>query len=549
MSKRGADHQLTKDQDDSDDDRHGPVEVPKEASADVMATRKIAKPKSRKRPTSGVSSPGIFANLAAKPVSLPASTTQFTFGKPAVTANNDSDIHLKKRGLNKSFIDAVIKSVDNNPFGNLSPLFDEYRQHFSSIEKKPAEEQPTSNAVVSEVNPQQQKSQDSSSFVTEKPASSEKEDKEKPLVPPGAPRFGFSAPALGSSFQFNSSAFTPKGSFGEKSATEAEAKEKETSSNQTATGTAATTTNQFSFNTAANPFAFAKKENEESKPLTPVFSFSTTMASADASKEAKQTHETKDSKSEESKPSNNEKSENAVEPAKGNTMSFSWTPDKPIKFDTPEKKFTFTNPLSSKKLPASSDVKPPSAAAVGFSFGTTTNPFSFAAPKSSFPTSSTPASVGAEKSEETSNGNKSEQEEKENGNDETRSNDSLVSGKGKGEENEDSVFETRAKIYRFDATSKSYSDIGIGPLKINVDRDTGSARILARVEGSGKLLLNVRLCQDFEYSLAGKKDVKVPAASTDGKSIEMYLIRVKEPSTAEKLLAELNEKKVSKSEN
>lgn len=40
MSKRGADHQLTKDQDDSDDDRHGPVEVPKEASADVMATRK-----------------------------------------------------------------------------------------------------------------------------------------------------------------------------------------------------------------------------------------------------------------------------------------------------------------------------------------------------------------------------------------------------------------------------------------------------------------------------------------------------------------------------
>ncbi|KAK9478343.1 hypothetical protein V1514DRAFT_352323 [Lipomyces japonicus] len=74
MKKRVSENQITKDNHDrdrefdDDDDRHGPTEVPEEATADVLAKRKIARPRSRR--TNGTGS-----NIG--------SGSQFSFGSPS----------------------------------------------------------------------------------------------------------------------------------------------------------------------------------------------------------------------------------------------------------------------------------------------------------------------------------------------------------------------------------------------------------------------------------------------------------------------------------
>ncbi|EPX71977.1 nucleoporin Nup61 [Schizosaccharomyces octosporus yFS286] len=514
MSKRGADHQLTKDQDESDDDRSGSVELATEAPADVIASRKIAKPKTRKRPA-GISQPGgLFSGLAkadpAKPVASP-----FTFEKPTnmVSSTDKYETLLKKRGLNKAFLDSVQKSIENDPFGNLSILMDEYKKHLESIESSVLDSSRTQNDTsksASEAESVKTTQIDSGKSLNDNevaPKNISAKPSGSTLPVPGAPRFGFSAPDLSKSFQFNPSSLTPTGPLAafNKEITKPNEEKSSTFGSETQTKT---------------PFSFGQKSS-----FNPTFSFQKTSQEQGEKKP--------------SNDSNNENKEEDTTQKKG--FNFSWDPSKPIKFEAPEKKFTFTNPLSAKKPAPTPEVKPPNAASIGFSFGTNPNPFSFAAKP--------PASVNNEgttddKNEEEQTEAADEDKEEDKKDDEKQDN-SLAASKGQGEENEDSIFETRAKLYRFNPTTKSYADIGLGPLRLNVDRTTNAARLLARVDGNGKLLLNVRLCKDFEYKLAGEKALTVPAASDDGKGLVTYLIRVKEKGTAEQLLKNLNERKAT----
>ncbi|EPY49852.1 nucleoporin Nup61 [Schizosaccharomyces cryophilus OY26] len=516
MSKRGADHQITKDQDESDDDRSGSVELATEASADVIASRKIAKPKTRKRPAGMSQQAGLFSGLA-KPEAAKSVASPFTFGKPTNVASSTDkyDTLLKKRGLNKAFLGSVQKSLENDPFGNLSVLMEEYKKHLFSIESSvsSADKDKLQNEAVkpsSEAESVKSSQMDSSKSPKDNEVKPSETTSTKPsestLPVPGAPRFGFSAPDLSKSFQFNPSSLTPTGPLAafnkEISKPDEEKKLPFGSEAQT-----------------KNPFSFGQKPS-----FTPTFSFQKTSQ-----------------EQQEKKPSTNLSTENKEEEdAEKKGFNFSWDPSKPIKFEAPEKKFTFTNPLSAKKPTPTPEVNPPSAASIGFSFGTNPNPFSFAA--------KSPASVNNEagsdkKNEEEQQSETVEDDKEEDKKIEERQDSSLAISKGQGEENEDSIFETRAKLYLFNSTTKSYTDIGLGPLKLNVDRTTNAARLLARVDGNGKLLLNVRLCKDFEYKMAGEKALTVPAASEDGKALVTYLVRVKEKNTAEQLVKNLNEKK------
>ncbi|WBW75353.1 nucleoporin Nup61 [Schizosaccharomyces osmophilus] len=516
MSKRGADHQLTKDQDESDDDRSGSVELATEASADVIAARKIAKPKTRKR-TAGMSQQGGLFSGLAKPESGKPVASPFAFDKQAnvVSSTNKYETLLKKRGLNKAFLDSVQKSLENDPFGNLSILMEEYKKHLGSIEssvssvdlnKAQNESMPTSEAEsVKSSQMDFSKSSNDNEVATENTST---KPSESTLPVPGAPRFGFSAPDLSKSFQFNPSSLTPTGPLAafNKEITKPNEEKKSAFGSETQ---------------AKTPFSFGQKSS-----FTPTFSFQKTSQEQG-----------------EKKPSTDLSSENKEEnDTQKKGLNFSWDPSKPIKFEAPEKKFTFTNPLSAKKPAPTPEVNPPNAASIGFSFGTNPNPFSFAAKP---PASVNNEGTTDEKNEGVEQPETAEEGKEEDKKDEEKQDNSLVVSKGQGEENEDSIFETRAKLYRFNSTSKSYTDIGLGPLKLNVDRTSNAARLLARVDGNGKLLLNVRLCKDFEYKLAGDKALTVPAASDDGKGLVTYLIRVKEKGTAEQLLKNLNEKKAT----
>ncbi|EEB09106.1 nucleoporin Nup61 [Schizosaccharomyces japonicus yFS275] len=488
MAKRGAEHQITKDSEESDDDRHGPAEIPTEASAEVLASRKIARPKSRKKTgATPTTAGGLFSNFLKNQSAPSTASSTKVEAKPTTVSNADYDVYLKKRGLNKCFVDAVTKSVENDAFADLAPLFSEYKKHWSSI---------SSASITSKRN----------EISTSVPA------------PIATPKFAFSTPVAPATT--NTFSFGLNGASNRKTTEEAAKAKLPSVSSASSTSTAAAPS--FSFGATTKPsFSFSATSSEKPKEQTIT------------------KHEGKEV--EPAAVSNSENTPSKTEQA--DSANFSWSADKPIKFNTPDKPFTFTNPLSAKKSPLA-DTKPMAFQSLGFSFGTNVKP-AFSFNKTAEKSEEKPA---AEKqSTEAKEEPKQEAEEKQDNESESssaaRTNDDLVAGKGEGEENEDSVINTRAKIYRFDKESKAYKDVGLGPLKINVDKDTGAARVIVRVDGSGKVLLNVRLCKDFKYEMAGKKEVKLPAASADGKSLDTYLIRVKEPSVAEELLNKLNKHK------
>ncbi|GAO49903.1 hypothetical protein SAICODRAFT_21871 [Saitoella complicata NRRL Y-17804] len=285
-----------------------------------------------------------------------------------------------------------------------------------------------------------------------------------------------------------------------------------------------------------------------------------------------------------------------AKPAAASPASFAWTPDRGIKFGSPsaaggvENKdekpsttpvFGFSNPLASPTTssfgaaPGASDAeKKPAPASTGFGFGfgagtgaasvpsfgsktsfgttsfggssfgassfgsaapapaagaTTAPVFSFSAP--------TPAPAAA-----TAEAAKEGEEEDAPISAEARTNDELVDGKGEGEENEDTVHSVRGKIFKKNDEG-GWSEIGVGLIKINVDKETNKARVLGRIQGSGKLIINVRLQARLPYTLLNKTNIQVPSP-IEGGVVESYLIRVK-AENAEPLLEAMKEHKGS----
>ncbi|KAG5518252.1 hypothetical protein PMAC_003048 [Pneumocystis sp. 'macacae'] len=234
------------------------------------------------------------------------------------------------------------------------------------------------------------------------------------------------------------------------------------------------------------------------------------------------------------------------------SSNFSWTPDKGIKFAASPSKnvsntmdkppiFQFMNPLSTRNLNNEDISQHKSNESIGFEFGSKTNTgFSFGQ-------SSTINSAFADfqqkntSASETVDDNMFPQE--------PRTNDHLIAGKGEGEENEDVIFTAKAKIYKYIIKENRFSDLGIGILKLNVDKDTLRARVLARLEGSGKVILNVGLQKDFQYLTTGKKSVKIPAIPKEGMGIDTYLVRVRDEETSKELADLLESKKLAKQTN
>ncbi|QSL65074.1 hypothetical protein MERGE_002379 [Pneumocystis wakefieldiae] len=248
-------------------------------------------------------------------------------------------------------------------------------------------------------------------------------------------------------------------------------------------------------------------------------------------------------------------------PSKDISSDFSWTPNKGIKFaaspsnnnndnnnsdnndnnnNTADKtpKFQFLNPLSARKFVNENITQHKPSESVGFEFGNKTNSgFSFGQFSTFSPTFT---------NFEQKNVSTSETTEDDAFPQEPRTNDSLIAAKGEGEENEDTIFTTKAKIYKYFVKENRFSDLGIGILKLNIDKDTSKARVLARLEGSGRVIINIALQKDFQYLITGKKSVKIPAVSSEGTGIDTYLVRVRDEEISKELRDLLESKKLGK---
>jgi hypothetical protein len=107
---------------------------------------------------------------------------------------------------------------------------------------------------------------------------------------------------------------------------------------------------------------------------------------------------------------------------------------------------------------------------------------------------------------------------------------------GVGEEDENSLSEQRCKLFIFEK-EKGWTDLGVAIFKINQRKDDADkSRILARAEGSGRILINswINVNTVCEHAV-GKREFNLLCVQ-DGRPAR-YLVRVKEPDEA-RLLAE-----------
>ncbi|KAG7816659.1 hypothetical protein KL928_004701 [Ogataea angusta] len=549
---------------DSDEDV---FEGAKRASADVMASRPIAKLKPRLKAANG-SKPepkigGAFGFLGASATeqsSQPANT--FAFSKSTEEVVSDQPTQLKS--LNALFLEAVNNAIQKNPIADLRPILSKYSEYYdkvvnNKIAVKKAEV-PKVEVKVGEVKNPQFK------FGDSKPAESEEEE-EKPVeikgpafkldTLPKSKNYGFKfgqAPPpdsdsdddvkiegpkfqLAGGTQIKDDVFKlpkkeeqkeeqkedkPAFSFGQKDTKEAP----KFSFGQTSAPA-------FSFGSQPEPAEKQEKPEPAEKPAEkPAFSF--------ADKPAFSFNMPKENK-EEQKPEQKVEQNSEQKPEQKPAFTFGSS-----------SAFSFTKPSETK--PADSEPAKPafsfSAPSNGFNFSSqpaqkpaASNPFNFAsASQDTAPAASTfNFNFSAPKPEENKDTAANDEEEVQN--EDVKGDFAVVKLTQKvetktGEENETVLYTKKSKVLKFDAADKAdpYKSIGLGELKVLKNTETGKSRILVRSEGSMNVLLNVAILKDVKYELIGKgNSMRIPTFSPDGK-LETYIARVKTADDGKNLL-------------
>lgn len=115
----------------------------------------------------------------------------------------------------------------------------------------------------------------------------------------------------------------------------------------------------------------------------------------------------------------------------------------------------------------------------------------------------------------------------------------LMSGRV-GEEDENVVYEVRAKATSMDSQAKEFVSRGVGPLRILKHRTTGQPRALLRADPGGRIALNSGLMKQGKYKNIGANTVSGPFADSKG-MVGAWRLRVKTADEATQLLQALEE--------
>jgi hypothetical protein len=103
-----------------------------------------------------------------------------------------------------------------------------------------------------------------------------------------------------------------------------------------------------------------------------------------------------------------------------------------------------------------------------------------------------------------------------------------------GEEQEDTIFINRCKLFLWRSESSSWVERGLGPIKLNVkrrdpdDEDENpkpSARFVMRAAATHRVVLNARIFKEMQMTLKEKEKRLTFSAPMDGKLVP-HMIRV-----------------------
>ncbi|XP_065211023.1 ran-binding protein 3 isoform X2 [Planococcus citri] len=104
-----------------------------------------------------------------------------------------------------------------------------------------------------------------------------------------------------------------------------------------------------------------------------------------------------------------------------------------------------------------------------------------------------------------------------------------------GEEDEQNVLQINCKLFAFDNASSSWAERGRGTLRVN-DKETSegrNSRLVMRLLGNLRLVLNTKIWSDMSVEHVSKKSVRLTAIDNDGQ-VRIYLVMAS-PKDSEQL--------------
>jgi len=92
-------------------------------------------------------------------------------------------------------------------------------------------------------------------------------------------------------------------------------------------------------------------------------------------------------------------------------------------------------------------------------------------------------------------------------------------------------------------TANPWRERGVGVLRLNKATDGSSARLLMRVEGSLKLILNMKLFSQIKPEKAGDKQIRFIGPDHQTNELKTFLVRVSKPEVVAELIQVIDKNK------
>ncbi|EIN11692.1 hypothetical protein PUNSTDRAFT_141970 [Punctularia strigosozonata HHB-11173 SS5] len=465
------------------------------------------------------------------PASAFPSTSTSASATPASSTSTSKDeeaalkLYKSLRGINVSLLSAISKAVEKDPFADISNLLEQYRQFRVTAQKEYDERPKSGDSHPASTAPTPPAPAASTSTPDVQPPST------STAMPAPPPSFtGFSASASSKSGESSDApapaapAAPPKSAFPASTSTEGSSSDAPPKPLFHFAGTSGRT---------EAPFTFGSKEASKPPPFFGVSSDAASKPSFFGSNGAS----TSTAFGGGAPPSAFTFGNKPADPA----PAFGVTKDGAAATSSPDNKPAFTfGAGAGTTFGGFSPPKPIGGAlgnAVGFAFGSPPKtpdadpkpPASSAFGNSGFNFARPPDPAAAPKSED-----KEGSAEGADAGAGARGNAAKLlgnnphDGEGAGEEDEETTHAIKSKLYKFvkQEEESSWTDMGVGILRLKKHKETGVRRVLMRNSSTGKVLVNFKLHSGLKPTLAEKEKV-VAFVGPNGSGAASFKIRLK----------------------
>jgi len=117
----------------------------------------------------------------------------------------------------------------------------------------------------------------------------------------------------------------------------------------------------------------------------------------------------------------------------------------------------------------------------------------------------------------------------------------LHGGEGEGEEDEETTYTIKAKVFKFTTDREgapTWSEMGIGMLRLKKHKETNARRVILRSNTTGKIIINFRIYPGLQPKRTGKTVAFTGHISSPEKDTQsaQYRLRVATEGTATELV-------------